>query len=84
MKPPSGIKAAASPPDLGSSKKSKLPFKTFSKTRNATNPSAMAARFSASNASPYKLYYFHEPELITIYAVLHDRRKPDVWRDRLG
>ncbi len=33
---------------------------------------------------PYKLYYLHEPELITIYAVMHDRRKPDVWRDRLG
>ncbi|WP_461783591.1 type II toxin-antitoxin system RelE/ParE family toxin [Prosthecobacter sp.] len=33
---------------------------------------------------PYKLYYLHEPELITIYAVMHDRRKPDIWRDRLG
>lgn len=33
---------------------------------------------------PFKLYYLHEPDLITIYAVMHDRRKPDTWRDRLG
>ncbi len=33
---------------------------------------------------PYKLYYLHEHELIIIYAVMHERRKPDVWRDRLG
>lgn len=33
---------------------------------------------------PYKLYYLHEPELITIYAVMHDRRKPDIWRNRIG
>jgi hypothetical protein len=33
---------------------------------------------------PYKLYYLNEPELITIYAVMHDHRKPDVWRDRLN
>ena len=32
---------------------------------------------------PFKLYYLNEPDLIVIYAVMHDRRRPDTWRNRL-
>jgi len=34
---------------------------------------------------PYYLYYQHlkESDAIMIYAVAHDRRRPDYWRERL-
>lgn len=34
---------------------------------------------------PYRLYYTHEEEadLIRIFAVMHEKRKPDYWHHRL-
>lgn len=35
---------------------------------------------------PYRVYYVHEEQadLIRVYAVMHEKRQPDYWRDRLG
>ncbi|MFO0442564.1 MAG: type II toxin-antitoxin system RelE/ParE family toxin [bacterium] len=31
---------------------------------------------------PFKIIYHHTDDLVTVYAVFHERRRPDVWRDR--
>lgn len=35
---------------------------------------------------PYRLYYAYEAELdlVRIFAVMHEKRRPDYWRERLG
>ncbi|HEY1083756.1 MAG TPA: type II toxin-antitoxin system RelE/ParE family toxin [Prosthecobacter sp.] len=35
---------------------------------------------------PYRFYYTYEaePDLIRIFAVMHEKRRPDYWRERLG
>jgi len=31
---------------------------------------------------PFKIFFSHSDSLITIYGVVHNRRRPDSWRDR--
>lgn len=31
---------------------------------------------------PFKIFYSHTDSLITIYGIVHNRRRPDSWRDR--
>ncbi len=31
---------------------------------------------------PFKIIYLQADDLVTIYAVFHERRRPDAWRDR--
>lgn len=32
---------------------------------------------------PFRLYYLPGPDRLTLYAVMHERRKPGYWLDRL-
>lgn len=32
---------------------------------------------------PFRIYYLLEPDILTVYAVMHERRRPDYWRGRL-
>lgn len=32
---------------------------------------------------PFRIYYLLESDILTIYAVMHERRRPDYWRGRL-
>ena len=32
---------------------------------------------------PFRIYYLPMPDALTIYAVMHERRKPDYWQGRL-
>lgn len=34
---------------------------------------------------PYRLYYVHFPlaQLVRIYAVMHEKRRPQYWRERV-
>lgn len=36
------------------------------------------------NRFPYAVYFVVENEMVAIVAVLHQRRRPGAWRDRLG
>lgn len=31
---------------------------------------------------PFKIFYSHTHTLVTIYGIVHEKRRPDVWRDR--
>ena len=33
---------------------------------------------------PYAVIYEHVEDVVTVYAVFHTSRNPDVWRERLG
>jgi plasmid stabilization system protein ParE len=35
------------------------------------------------NRFPFSIYYENEEELITIFAILHQRRSPEYWNSRL-
>jgi plasmid stabilization system protein ParE len=41
------------------------------------------ARQAALRRFPYYVMYVHEPDLVSIIAVIHKHRDPDVWRSRL-
>ncbi len=30
---------------------------------------------------PFKIIFHHTDELVTVYALFHERRRPDAWRD---
>ena len=32
---------------------------------------------------PFRIYYLPEPDSLTLYAVMHERRRPDYWLERL-
>ena len=33
---------------------------------------------------PFRIYYLPEADAFTIYAVMHERRRPEYWRGRLA
>jgi plasmid stabilization system protein ParE len=35
------------------------------------------------NRFPFSVYFEYEEELITIFAILHQRRSPDFWKSRI-
>lgn len=35
------------------------------------------------NRFPFSIYFENEEELITIFAILHQRRSPDYWKSRI-
>ena len=41
------------------------------------------ARQAALRRFPYYIIYVYEPDLVSIIAVIHKHRDPDVWRARL-
>jgi plasmid stabilization system protein ParE len=41
------------------------------------------ARQAALRRFPYYVMYVHEPDLVSIIAVIHKHRDPGVWRSRL-
>lgn len=41
-------------------------------------------RRALSRDFPYSLVYIDQPDRVWIVAVMHAKRRPDYWRDRLG
>jgi len=37
-------------------------------------------RRALTNRFPYSIYFIDEEELITVFAILHQRRNPEIWQ----
>ena len=72
-------------PELGtvSTTKSSGSSTRFAASRNvsfasARRPNALARKF------PYSVVYLNQPDHVWIVAIMHAKRRPGYWRERLG
>jgi plasmid stabilization system protein ParE len=42
-----------------------------------------AVRRALTNRFPFSIYFIDEEDLITVFAILHQRRNPETWKSRI-